>query len=296
MRATIALFLVLAAVQDAPRPALVDDLLDLVHEQARGDETCTRQGNEVTIAFHERTWQVHAREKDGSYLEKVRAEVGPDRDGVLIRISIHEEPYGGPLELPQHVSGPYFGTFCCEVEEAGRYLYVRAAFGGAFAADLRQRILERVGAASAVPAAVPVYVVASREAASCARGEPIGVRVQLQNGLKEAIRFTTFGTEPLESNAETTNLDLVDIRRDAAPRNLYLARPELAIPDTVSGPASHELDPGGFLNVRIDLAKWTIDGGWVPGTYEVTVRLNGITVGGRVTLAVLSNPVRVVVE
>jgi len=296
MRTTIALVLVLAAAQEAPRPALVDDLLDLVHEQARGDETCTRQGSQVTIAFHERTWQVHAREKDGRYLETVRPEVGPDHDGVLIRISIRDKPYGGQLGLPQHVPGPYFGTFCSEVAEAGRYLYVRAAFGGAFPADLRQRILERLGAASAMPAAIPVYVVASRAEASYAQGGPIGVRVQLQNGLKHAIRFTTFGTEPAASNAETTNVDLVDICRDATPRNLYLARPELAIPATVAGPASHELEPGGFLNVRIDLAKWTIDGGWVPGTYEVTVRLNGITVGGRVTLAVLSYPVRVVVE
>ena len=298
MRTAIALLLAIAGLglaQDPPQPALVEDLLALLRPHSAGQETCTREEHNVTIAFDARTYRIHRPDRRGR-MQRAATELGPERDGVVVRIAIRDQQYGGPMPLPGRLRGPYYETYFSQVEEAGGYLYVRASFGAGFPADLRQRVLERTGAARAVPPPVEVRLIASAVQATYRPGEPIAVRLQLQNGLSQPIRFTTFGTEPAASNAETCNVDLVDIYRDGTPRNLYLARPELRIPDVISGPASHCVEPRGFLNVRVDLAKWTIVGGWTPGVYEVTMRMRNITVDERVTLAVMSFPLRVVVE
>ena len=269
--------------------------MDLVRTCSSGRESCDRDGGLVVIAYEAMTYQVHRPDRTGR-MQEADAELGPRRGGVVLEVRSSSRPYGGPMELPQWLRGPYYDTHCSEVKEGDTYSFVRARFGADFPADVRERILDRVGAVHGPPSAVRVGLVARAEQARFGQDGPLALKVALRNGLARPIRFLTFATEPSDSNGETLSVDLVDIYRDGELRNLYLARPELKIPRTISGPASLPVAAGGELVVRLDARKWAITGGWTPGDYAVTVRLRNIDVDGKVTLAVLSDPVRFVVE
>lgn len=144
--------------------------------------------------------------------------------------------------------------------------------------------------------AIPVAVRAQAELAVFKSGKALPVSITLANGLSKTIRFYTFAVQPNEWNGETINISLVDVYRDGQRRNLYLARPEVIQPLTVSGLGSHPVAPGSTLRVMIDIGKWKIQGGWTEGTYDLIFRMDGIIVDDRVTMSVLSDPVRVLVQ
>lgn len=143
---------------------------------------------------------------------------------------------------------------------------------------------------------IPVSVHAQAELAVFKAGNTLPMSVTLTNGLSKTIRFSTFATEPNEWNGETLNISLVDVYRNKKKQNLYLARPEIKDPLTISGPGSRKIQPDGNLRIIIDISKWKIQGGWTKGTYELVFRMDNITVDDKVKLSVLSDPVHVVVQ
>jgi len=84
---------------------------------------------------------------------------------------------------------------------------------------------------------------------------------------------------------------LVDIYRDDKQFNLYLARPEMNVPITVSGRVTLQIKPGEKLVIRTDARKWKLRDGWIPGRYNVTIRLDNLKVDNYSTLSVMSAPV-----
>jgi hypothetical protein len=292
--ALVALFVRPGIAQDQPASGVVKELLELVRSHTRGQESFTRKDRRITIAYDAMTYQVHVPDRSGR-MQRAHPEHGPRRAGVVLEIDVLARPYGGPMALPNWLRGPYYDTHCSELKDGDRHLFVRARFGMDFPVDLRRRILEKVGARDE-PRPVRVEVWAVARPSRFRAGEPLALTVTLHNRLRKSIRFTTFATEPAPSNGETLSIDLVDIYRNGERRNLYVARPELKIPTTVSGPTARSVAPGEKLVVRLDVRKWKIRGGWVPGQYEVTVRMRGVRVDDRVTLSVLSHPVRFVVE
>lgn len=139
--------------------------------------------------------------------------------------------------------------------------------------------------------AVPVTVVAAVKPATVRAGDPIAVEITVTNGLKGEIVHTTFGLTPTDWHGETANVWLMDIHRDGVKRTLFLARPRIDAPKTVAGTAGHRIPPGKSLTIRTDARKWTIDGDWKPGRYEVTARVDGLAAdGGRCRLSVQSAP------
>ncbi|OPZ74325.1 MAG: hypothetical protein BWY82_00754 [Verrucomicrobia bacterium ADurb.Bin474] len=138
--------------------------------------------------------------------------------------------------------------------------------------------------------AIPVSVHAQAEMALFKSGHPLPISLTVSNGLSATLRFTTFSTSPNDWNGETMNISLVEVYRDGKRRNLLLNKPELSAPSTVSGPASHPIHSNATLTIMIDANKWTIDGGWAPGQYELVFRLEKMTIDGRSELSVVSDP------
>ncbi len=139
---------------------------------------------------------------------------------------------------------------------------------------------------------IPVSVQAQAELAVFKSGKPLPMSVTLTNGLSKTIRFSTFAVEPNEWNGETLNISLVDIYRNGQKHNLYLARPKLKVPVSISGSSAHSVKPGGTLRIMIDISKWKIQGDWTKGKYELVFRMDNIIVDDKVTLSVLSDPVQ----
>lgn len=143
---------------------------------------------------------------------------------------------------------------------------------------------------------IPVTIRAQAELAVFKAGGTLPVSITLTNGLPTVIRFGTFATEPNEWNGEAMNISLVDVYRDGQQRNLYLARPKVTPPVNISGMGSYPIPPGGTLRVTVDISKWTIQGAWMKGTYELVFRMDNINVGDKVTMSVLSDPIRCLVR
>ena len=157
-------------------------------------------------------------------------------------------------------------------------------------------LISSVAVAGDKEAVIPVSVHAQAELAVFKIGKPLPMSVTLTNGLSKTIRFSTFATEPNEWNGETLNISLVDVYRDEQKRNLYLARPELKVPVTISGPGARPVKPNGTLRIMIDISKWKIQRGWTKGEYELVFKMDNIIVDDKVTLSVLSDPVHVTVQ
>jgi hypothetical protein len=156
-----------------------------------------------------------------------------------------------------------------------------------------------LGVEQAVPATsdrqIPVVVTGKVESEVVKAGSPIALTITITNGLAAPIYHNTFSVEPREWNAETVNLELVDIYREK-PFNLYLRRPEVRVPLVVSGMGRFEIGQGKSLVVKTDATKWELRDGWKPGRYRVTVRVNNLTVDDYSTISVLSDPVEFTVE
>ena len=61
-------------------------------------------------------------------------------------------------------------------------------------------------------------------------------------------------------------------------------------------PGARPVKPGETLRIMVDISKWQIQGGWAEGGYELVFRMDGIIVDDKVTLSVLSDPVRVTIQ
>lgn len=148
---------------------------------------------------------------------------------------------------------------------------------------------DRIGTAGDLT--IPVVVAGKADAAQIKVGDPIPLTVTITNGLTGPIAYSTFSLKPNDWNGETSGFSLMDIYRDGRDRNLYLERPKVAVPWKISGMGGHAVKPGGSLTAATDARKWTIDGGWVPGKYSVTVGVSRLTAdGGRCVLSVTSAP------
>lgn len=262
---------------DRSPPRLVGDLLALVREHTGGEERYVQDDERVVISFDAMTFQVHRPDRLGR-LQKADAELGPNTKGVVLEIDPKLRPYGGPMELPQRLRGPYYDTYCAELHEGDRYLFVRARFGAHFPVALRKRILERVGAARVAPPPFDMWVTAKASKGRFAAGAPLVVSVTLYNGQRHPVRWSA------------EHIELAEVHRDGEPCGGPVAEAGMARPAR-----AHTL-PRGKTQVAVDLRRWTIPGGWVAGTYDVTLRVREIQLGERITLAVSSRPVRVVVE
>jgi hypothetical protein len=138
---------------------------------------------------------------------------------------------------------------------------------------------------------VPVTLTAAPAKQVFTAGRELGVILTITNGLSGAVCFSTFATEPNAWNGETVNCELTDIYRDGRKFNLYRARPEVHPPLLVSGMGGRWIAPGESLAIKLDISKWRLRDGWLPGKYEVTFYVRHIAADSHVQLSVLSDPI-----
>ncbi len=122
-------------------------------------------------------------------------------------------------------------------------------------------------------------------------GERIPVTLVITNGLSGDIGSAMFANEPNSWNGETYCRSLVEVHRDGKPENLHLARPDLHVPGSVSGPGVKYVRPGESLQIELDASKWQLRDGWCKGTYRAVFRVDSIIADEYVRLSVLSDPV-----
>jgi hypothetical protein len=127
-------------------------------------------------------------------------------------------------------------------------------------------------------------------------GGPIPLAVRIANGLEGDIEFHGYGVEPTEWNGETVNVRLVDIYRDGGEPNLYLKSPAVEPPLKIAAMSRTVIEPGRTLTVSTHARKWAIRGGWTPGRYRVTVRVDGLRIDDFTTANVLSEPFEFVIN
>ena len=254
------------------------ELSGLVRQHTQGKQLYAQNDDRVVISFDAMTFQVHRPDRTGR-LQAADAELGPNTKGIVLELDPRLRPYAGPMELPQRLRGPYYDTYCAEVREGDRFVFVRARFGRDFPFALRQRVLERIGAARTAPPPLDVWVTAKAERERVAGGKPLLVAVTLSNGLRHPARWSA------------EHVELAQVRRDGKPCGKPLGAAGMARPAR-----TYSVAPRGKVHVAVDLRRWTIPGGWVAGTYDVTLRLREVRLGERITLAVSSGPVRLVVE
>ncbi|NQT13123.1 MAG: hypothetical protein HQ582_10270 [Planctomycetes bacterium] len=165
-----------------------------------------------------------------------------------------------------------------------RYVFILLMFTAgliAVASELEGRIERQI----------PIVVSAEVKPRIVKSGEVIPLTITVSNGLSSSIDHLTFSLTPNDWNGETFNVSLVDIYRDDEVGNLYLARPEMNVPMTISGMGRKEIKPGDKLDIRTDVRKWKLRDGWFPGKYKVTVRVGNLMVDKYSTLSVLSDPI-----
>ena len=138
---------------------------------------------------------------------------------------------------------------------------------------------------------IPVVVSVEVKPKIVKTGESIPLILTVSNGLSSSIYFSTFSLTPNDWNGETYHVSLVDIYRDDKADNLYLARPMIDVPITISGVGRREIKPGDNIKIQIDARKWKLRDDWLPGRYRVTVRIDNLKVDEYSVLSVLTDPV-----
>ena len=137
-----------------------------------------------------------------------------------------------------------------------------------------------------IPIALSTYVNPQTK-----KGDPIPLAVTVENGMKGPISYGTFSLDPVPWNGEASSLTLVDIYRNGEPGGLFIEGPKVEPPSQMQGMNHFVLKRNQSLVVKTDIAKWRIKGGWIPGHYTVTARVENIaTDRGRNMISVLSEP------
>ncbi len=138
---------------------------------------------------------------------------------------------------------------------------------------------------------IPVVVSVAVKPKILKNQEAIPLAITVSNGLSSPIFHSTFSMIPNDWNGETCNVSLVDIYRDDKMSNLYIARPKMDVPSTVSGMGRREIKPGKKIEIQTDARKWKIKDGWLPGRYRVTVCVDNLRVGKYYKLSVWTDPI-----
>lgn len=138
---------------------------------------------------------------------------------------------------------------------------------------------------------IPVIITVEVKPAIVKSGEVVPLTLTVSNSLSSSIYHLTFSLKSNDWNGETYNISLVDIYRNGNAGNLYLERPKIDVPITVSGVAKQEIKPGEKLEIQTDARKWKLRDGWLPGRYRITVRVDNLEVDKYATLSVLSEPI-----
>lgn len=120
--------------------------------------------------------------------------------------------------------------------------------------------------------------------------EPLLCDVLIRNQLQRDIRVSRYADEPNAWNGETAFVRVVDIYRQPNPVSRPGEwRPKVSLPAWVSGRSSHPVKPGDTHRFTIDLKKWPLVNGWVPGEYRFNIAAESISLDDYSSATIVSD-------
>lgn len=88
------------------------------------------EGNRLVYRLRTHTFKIHTIHKNGRISQKPHDEEGPNVDGILVEVTIHDGNYLGQAEIPQDLHRPYWRTFINAYPvSGGQYLWVSISYG-----------------------------------------------------------------------------------------------------------------------------------------------------------------------
>jgi hypothetical protein len=105
------------------------------------DAKFEQRAGELVVRCQTQQFMVHALSRTGEYAEKPHKEEGPKSRGFLLRVSLSEAAYKGPLRIPQTLKETYWDTFVNDYPAGrGEYLWLRLSHGRRADGKLLERI------------------------------------------------------------------------------------------------------------------------------------------------------------
>ena len=126
--------------------------------------------------------------------------------------------------------------------------------------------------------------------------EPILIDIEIKNELKHEIRLTAWAFSPNEWNGETGHIEFYDIYRLPRIFQIRQARPSMKTPEWVAAPGWYPIPAKASKTSTIDASKWEVTGGWVPGKYQLVVRVIKIDLDEHSWVSVLSDPFTIEIQ
>lgn len=124
-----------------PLRAIEARLDRLVHESYPGALVRIEDGA-VVARYHTRRFLVYAASKTGKFVDKPHEEVGPDYDGFMLTIRLHQGPAVAQAVSGQEYREPYWTTHLetWEAQKDQRYLSLNFCYGSRVPSSLLGRI------------------------------------------------------------------------------------------------------------------------------------------------------------
>lgn len=143
-----------------------------------------------------------------------------------------------------------------------------------------------------------IYVIPKPQKTVFKAGEPILIDVEIKNQLKHEIRLTAYAFSPNEWNGETGHIEFPDIYRLPKIFQIYMARPDGGknFPRGITAPGWYPIPAKTSKISTIDVSKWQVVGGWTPGKYQLSVRVNKIDIDRYSWVHVTSDPITIEIE
>lgn len=121
----------------------VSDGLARIAEDLKPDVTLAADNGTVALPYKTRKFMVHAASKSGEFAEQAREIVGPDYDGLIVRVRLHEGRYSGAAKLPSGGGHhPYWKSFvnAYPVARGKQCLHVNILYGSSTDEKLITRV------------------------------------------------------------------------------------------------------------------------------------------------------------
>lgn len=158
---------------------------------------------------------------------------------------------------------------------------------------LMEQILPSIASAQFPKKQLPIWIIPRPKKEIFNATEPLLVDVEIKNGLDHEVRMYSWTFEPNEWNGETSNIELPDIYRLPKIQEIWLKHPNVNAPTNLAAPGWYQIPTGKSKIKTIDVRKWEVVGGWVAGTYQITVLINKINIDEYSSVSVLSDPIKI---
>ena len=136
----------------------------------------------------------------------------------------------------------------------------------------------------------PVVALEARvEPSSVQAGHVIPVTLVVTNHLPVALWMSCLATTPSTDDSETMGVELAGVLREGAAGGSIpiISRPAPGLPHAVP---MCVIGPDETYTLKTEISKWGIEGGWIPGSYIVSLRILGLHAGPYVRMDVSSSP------